>query len=145
MVAARQVIPASQTIAGRKVSPLDNAVLSIGSVHAGDAFDVIPTTAELSGTVRAYDASTGVKVSERLENVIYGLTSAYGAEAKVEIVSPTPALINDSQVSQTVRRAAEAALEAGQATSGEQAMGSEDAFAIGIAVQTKTAELYLME
>src|SRR6185503_11832790 len=57
VVAAAQVVLALQTLVSREVSPLDSAVLTVGAIHGGQAFNVIPDEVTLTGTVRTFDAA----------------------------------------------------------------------------------------
>ena len=56
VVAAAHVVTALQTIVAREVSPLQAAVVTIGSIHGGEAFNVIPDEVTLTGTIRTFDA-----------------------------------------------------------------------------------------
>jgi len=127
IVASAQVITALQTVVSRNVSPLDTAVVSVGSIHGGDAFNVIPPQVEMTGTIRTYEPSTRETVLRRVREIVEGVTAACGAEAELEIQSLTPAVINDSAVAEMVRKAAETVLGPERVTSGERTMGSEDA------------------
>ncbi len=125
VVAAAHVITALQTIVSRNVSPLDTAVVSVCSLHAGDAFNVIPQWAEFSGTLRTFDPTVRQKVVERFEKLITGLAEALGCTARVKVDRLTPAVINDAVVTQGVREALEG-LPGIQIESGFRTMVSED-------------------
>ena len=127
IVAAAEVVTALQTVVSRNVSPLDTAVVSVGSIHGGDAFNVIPPQVEMTDTIRTYEPSTREMVLQRIREVIEGVAAACGASAELEIIPLTPAVINDAQVAEVVQRAAEAVLGPERVTSGERTMGSEDA------------------
>ncbi|HEY74965.1 MAG TPA: amidohydrolase [Thermoflexia bacterium] len=127
IVASAQVIAALQTVVSRNVSPLDTAVVSVGSIHGGDAFNVIPPQVEMTGTIRTYEPSTRETVLRRVREVVEGVSAACGAEAELEIQPLTPAVINDADIAEVVRKAAEAVLGPERVTSGERTMGSEDA------------------
>jgi len=127
IVAAAQAVSALQTVVSRNVNPLDTAVVTVGSIHGGDAFNVIPPYVEMSGTVRTYQPATREMVMRRVQEVIEGVAAACGANAEIENIPLTPAVINDPQVSEVVRQAAEATVGAERVTSGERTMGSEDA------------------
>ena len=59
IVAAARIVDALQTVVSREVSPLDSAVVTIASIHGGDAFNVIPSTVRLTGiTTKQWDGST---------------------------------------------------------------------------------------
>jgi len=127
IAAAAQVISALQTVVSRNVSPLDTAVVSVGSIHGGDAFNVIPPQVEMTGTIRTYEPATRESVLRRVREIVEGVSRALGAEADLTIESLTPAVINDAEVAKMVRKAAEAILGPERVTSGERTMGSEDA------------------
>jgi amidohydrolase len=127
IVATAQIVTALQTIVSRNVSPLETAVVSVGTVHGGDAFNIIPAQVELSGTIRTYNPKVREMVVQRVRKVIEGTAAACGAEAELEIIPLTPAVINDAEIGKVVRAAAEAVVGAGNVSTGEQTMGSEDA------------------
>ncbi len=127
IVASAQVITALQTVVSRNVSPLDTAVVSVGSIHGGDAFNVIPPQVEMTGTIRTFEPSTREAILRRVRKIVEGVATACGAEAELEIQSLTPAVINDADVAEVVRKAAETVLGPERVTSGERTMGSEDA------------------
>ena len=95
IVVGTQIASALQTIVSRNVAPVDTAVLSITQFHAGDAYNVIPQTARLSGTVRAFSNETMALIGENMKRTAEGIASALGARAKVDfrvLFAPT---IND--------------------------------------------------
>ncbi len=127
IVAAAYMIAALQTVVSRNVSPMETAVVTVGAVHGGDAFNVIPVQVEMTGTIRTYEPSAREVVLRRMREVLEGVAAACGAQAELEITPLTPAVINDYAVTSVVRRAAEAILGPEPVTSGERTMGSEDA------------------
>ncbi|MCS7281864.1 MAG: amidohydrolase [Anaerolineae bacterium] len=127
IVTAAHAVVALQTIVSRNVSPLETAVVTVGAIHGGDAFNVIPAQVELLGTIRTYEPSARDTAIRRLRDILQGVAATFGAQAEVDIAPLTPAVINDYQVTSAVRRAAEAVLGPERVTSGERTMGSEDA------------------
>jgi amidohydrolase len=127
IVATAQIVTALQTVVSRNVSPLETAVVTVGAVHGGDAFNVIPAQVELTGTVRTYSPQVKEMVWRRVRQVIEGVAAACGATAELEIVPLTPAVINDAGVTEVVRVAAEAVVGPENVSVGERTMGSEDA------------------
>ena len=81
---AAQVVSAAQTIVSRSARPVDTAVVSITQIHAGDAYNVIPQAAKLSGTVRAFSNEVMALVEERLGEIATHTASAMGAHAKLD-------------------------------------------------------------
>ncbi len=127
IVATAQIVTALQTVVSRNVSPLETAVVTAGTVHGGDAFNVIPAQVEMTGTIRTYSPQVREIVLRRVREVIEGVAVACGAEAELEIVPLTPAVVNDAGVAEVVRAAAEAVVGPENVSSGERTMGSEDA------------------
>ncbi len=101
-----QVLTALQTIVSRNVNPHDTAVLSIGMVHGGTAFNVIAETVELLGTLRTFEPTVRETVLARLRVLLDGVTAGMGAEAELIVEPLTGPVINDPTASETARLAA---------------------------------------
>jgi len=127
VVAAAQIVTALQTVVSRNVSPLEPAVVTVGTVYGGDAFNVIPAQVELSGTIRTFSPQVREVVLRRVRELVEGVAASCGATAELEIKSLTPAVVNDAEVAEVVRAAAEAVVGPENVSSGQQTMGSEDA------------------
>lgn len=127
VVAAAQIINALQTIVARNVSPLETAVVSVTTVNSGTAFNVIPQTAELTGTLRTFDPTVRTKVIDRFEQIARGVGEAFGCRVDINIKRITPALINNKEIARTVQGAAQQLLpESDLDMSGFVTMGAED-------------------
>lgn len=127
VVASAQMINALQTIVSRNVAPLDTAVISVTTVHSGTAFNVIPQTAELTGTIRTFDIGVRQRVLKRFEQIARGVGEAMGCQVDVTLKRITPALINDNAVASKVQEAARRVLpESDLDTAGYTTMGAED-------------------
>jgi amidohydrolase len=106
LVAAHLVV-ALQSIVSRNVSPLETAVLSVGSVQAGLAPNVIADSAELHGTMRAFSEEVAGEIRERIGTLADGVSRAFGARAEVRFGERAyPATVNDPAVAERVRAAA---------------------------------------
>ncbi|WP_198264783.1 M20 aminoacylase family protein [sulfur-oxidizing endosymbiont of Gigantopelta aegis] len=95
IVIAAQVINALQTITSRHANPQDAVVLSITRMHAGDSYNVIPETAQLSGTVRTFSHTAQEKVMAQLKQLAEITCQAYGASADMTYQKRYPATINN--------------------------------------------------
>jgi amidohydrolase len=127
IVAAAQIVSALQTVVSRNVAPLETAVVSVTTVQAGTAFNVIPQTAELTGTIRTFDSGVRKKVVQRFEQIARGVGEALGCQVDVEVKRMTPALINDETISTTVQSTARRVLSGSDLdTTGYLTMGAED-------------------
>jgi len=126
VAAAAQIISALQTVVARNVAPLEAAVVSVTTLRAGDAFNVIPDTADLQGTIRTFKAEVRQRVVERFEQVVVGIAQAMGCQAEVELQSITPAVVNDPQLTALVQEVCGNVLPDSQVDATSMTMGSED-------------------
>ncbi len=110
VVGAGALIGALQTVVARRVNPSVPAVLTVGSVHAGTAPNVIPDCAMLSGTLRAVDPDTRALLRHEMRRVVEGVAAAHGLTAEVALEIGPPPLINASQPAGWARRAVEKVL-----------------------------------
>ncbi len=95
--AAAQVIAGLQSIVARNVDPLAAAVLTIGVVQAGTAFNIIPDRIRLEGTVRTFDEQTRAVVLRRARDMALQQAEAFGCQAKFVVEPITPPLVNDPE------------------------------------------------
>ncbi|MFZ5878478.1 MAG: M20 metallopeptidase family protein [Chloroflexota bacterium] len=127
IVAAAQIVTALQTIVARNVAPVETAVVTVATLHAGTAFNVIPPDAELRGTIRSFEPSVREKVIRRFEEITRGIASAMGCQTEIEIKRVTPAVLNNGDAAARVQEAARAVLpESNLDTNGYITMGAED-------------------
>ncbi len=92
IIVAAQMVTAIQSIVSRNLRPVETAVVSITQVHSGDAYNVIPHTARLSGTVRAFSQDVMKMVETRMKGIAEGVAASMGAQAVVDfrnIFAPT--------------------------------------------------------
>jgi amidohydrolase len=106
VIAAAHIITALQTIASRNVAPLQPVVVSVTSVHAGSAFNVIPQTAELTGTIRTFDPAVRKLVLERFEQITRGIATSMQCEVEITIKQVTAPVINNDDVAASVAESA---------------------------------------
>lgn len=99
---ASHIIIALQEIHGRELSMADEAVLTIGTIHAGNASNAIPDTATMGGTIRTYDEETRAFLKTRMEEIIHGIASTYRASATLNFTSGCPTLKNDATLSKEI-------------------------------------------
>lgn len=108
VAAAAQIVTALQTIVSRNVEPLKPAVISVTSIHAGTAFNVIPQTAELKGTIRTFDLDVRKTVLERFEQIVRGVAQAMNCDVEIAIKQVTATVINNGEVTARVLQTAQA-------------------------------------
>ena len=102
LTAAAHILIALQEIHARELSASDEAVLTIGTFHAGEAGNVIPDTATMGGTIRTYDEKTRAYLKERITAIAKNVAEAFRAGAEVSFGSGCPTLVNDKRLSETV-------------------------------------------
>jgi amidohydrolase len=106
LIVATQIVNALQTIVSRNVGLLDSALLSVCSLQAGKAFNIIPETAEILGTIRTYDPEVQARVHQRLEEIAHHVANAFDASVDVQIDRIVPVAINDPQIARDTRKLA---------------------------------------
>jgi len=120
-----QVVNVIHGIRARRISPLRPTVISIGSVHAGAASNVIPHEVQLEGTIRSFDAETRQKLWDELEKA-FGLARALGGDYQLEIQKGYPSLYNDPQVAEVIHQVVVDMLGPEGLHPPEPVMGAED-------------------
>jgi hippurate hydrolase len=95
IVVASHVVTALQSIAARNVDPLHSAVVTVGSIKAGDTYNVIPQTATLLGTVRTLTPEWRDLCEERVRAVVQNVCAAFGATVTIEYRRGYPVTFND--------------------------------------------------
>jgi len=128
IVTAAQVINALQTVVSRNVSPLDSAVVTVGKLNAGSAFNIIADTATLRGTIRTFNRETHAKIPEMVERVISGVCESMGANYKLDYIRQTSPLVNSAEMCELVAQCATEVVGAENVIRDEsvRTMGGED-------------------
>jgi amidohydrolase len=101
------LVQSLQTIVSRSVDPLEPAVVSIGSFHAGNAANIIAERCRLVGTVRTFSESTRNHIKERLRTIVRQTAEMHGAKADLEYRDGYPPVVNDHREAQRFFRVAE--------------------------------------
>jgi amidohydrolase len=127
ILAAAQIIVALQSIVARNVAPLEAAVVSVTTVNSGTAFNIIPQTAQLTGTIRTFDLRVRDRVLQRFEEISKGIAEAMGCHVHIETQQVTPAVINDAEIARRAQDVARVLLPDAEIDSaGYFTMGAED-------------------
>jgi hippurate hydrolase len=98
VVVCANIVLALQTIVSRNVPPLDMAIVTVGAIHAGDAPNVIPQTAQMRLSVRALRAEVRDLLQERITALVHAQAASYGATARIDYQRRYPVLVNDAQM-----------------------------------------------
>ena len=121
-----QVVNAFQRISSRHLNPLEPTVVTVGSFHAGTAFNIIPSEAEMCGTTRTFNLDIWNNWEQRLEKVIDGVCKSMGADYEFKFAKGYPPTINDESISEVVRRCAANVVGHERVVEPDQTMGGED-------------------
>lgn len=97
IVITSQLVGALQTIASRSTDPVEAVVVSVTKFHAGDAYNIIPETAEIAGTVRTLRKEIAKKSEERIRSICDGLATAFGAKIEVDYQANYPVTFNHAE------------------------------------------------
>ncbi len=127
LVIASALVTQLQTIVSRNVPPLDACVLSVTQLHAGSAYNVVPDTATLAGTIRYFKDEVYELVAERMKNLCEGVEKAYGIEIRLDLRNIFDVLENDAGLSDAyLEAAADIVGTENVSDQAEPATGSED-------------------
>lgn len=94
VVAGSAIVMGLQTAVSREISPFSPVVVTIGKLHAGDAYNVIPHRAELTGTIRTFHPDVQRTMQERIERLAGSIAEAYRCKAKVTYTEMSPVLVS---------------------------------------------------
>ncbi|KKB06706.1 amidohydrolase [Devosia geojensis] len=97
VIVASQLVTAMQTIVSRNIDPLRPAVLSVTVIEAGEAFNVIPRTARLKGTMRTLDRETREFLPEKLRQFVPDFAASFGATARFNYMPGYPVTVNTAE------------------------------------------------
>jgi amidohydrolase len=127
VVAAAQIVTALQTIVSRNVAPLKPAVVSVTAIHSGTAFNIIPQTAELSGTIRTFEPEVRKLVHQRFEQIVRGIATSMNCEVEITLKQVTAPVINNGAVAESVLNSAQSLFPQTEIdTAAYLTMGAED-------------------
>jgi amidohydrolase len=102
IVVGAQIASALQTIVSRNVRPVDTAVVSVTQFHAGHAFNVIPQTAVLGGTVRCFSEGVMGLIETNMRRIAESVAAGFGATAELDFRALFPPLVNHDEPTQFI-------------------------------------------
>ncbi|SEQ38320.1 amidohydrolase [Piscibacillus halophilus] len=123
---ASEVISALQQIVSRQVAPNDAAVVTVGTIEGGSASNVIAPSVKMSGTVRTLNPDVRHEIPQKMEQVISGVTSAFGAKYEFNYEYKFPSILNDYELRSLVEEVADIVLGEGHCTREKSGLGGED-------------------
>ena len=126
LVVAASFVGELQTLVSRRVDPLQPAVVTVGSFHAGTAFNVIGGRAELRGTVRTLSEPVRDMIESEMRQLVLQHSSAMGCSGELSYLRGNPSLINDSRLIEWLKPAAASTVGESKTVSFGPIMGGED-------------------
>lgn len=114
VVAASALVQSLQAVVARRVSPLTPAVLTVGSLHAGTAGNIVAEEAVLSGTLRALDENTRLLIENEMERITHHIAEAYHCRAEIKNRRISDVVVNDERAARLARQCAEALVGEGR-------------------------------
>jgi len=126
IVAAAGIINALQSIVSREIPPLDSGVITVSSIHGGEAHNVVPEQVTLSGTIRSFTEETRDLLLKRFHEVVEQTAAVYLCHARITIEDISPAVNNDPKIAAVLRQTAGELFPQAVIDQGYQTMASED-------------------
>jgi amidohydrolase len=127
IVIGSQIVSAWQTLSSREVSPLDSVVVTVTQFHAGNAYNVIPSTADLRGTVRCLSNSVRDEMPAKMERIAAGICAAFRADCEFAYDFGPPVVVNDPALTSLVQAVGQDVLAPGGVNFlATPTMGAED-------------------
>jgi hippurate hydrolase len=95
IVVAAAIIQALQTIVARNLEPVEAGVITIGHIHGGFTYNVIPQSVTMLGTARWFAKDVGELLEKRFLETVHGIAAAFGATAEAKFIRLYPATVNE--------------------------------------------------
>jgi amidohydrolase len=134
VLVASHIVVALQTIVSRSLNPEETGVVTVGSIHAGNAGNVIAETAELQGSIRSFSEEARELLHRRIKEVATGVAIALGATAEVTLTRGVDATVNAPAPTEMVYQVATEVLGADKVDTTYRTTGGEDFSAVLAAV-----------
>jgi amidohydrolase len=106
IVVSANLINALQTIVSRNVDPLQNAVVTIGTIHGGDNHNVIASSVKMDGTIRTFSEEIRTLIRKRIRQITKGIETSFGGTIEVKIEKGYPATVNNPKLFEKLMTAA---------------------------------------
>ncbi|MFI5370571.1 MAG: M20 family metallopeptidase [Candidatus Eisenbacteria bacterium] len=120
------MVTALQSIVSRETDPFREVVVSVTQLRAGTAFNIIPATATMNGTVRVFDADLWAALPGRFERIVYGVAQTFGCQAEIRYVRYNRPTINDAKMAAIAHAVAAEVVGEANVVTDLRTMGGED-------------------
>lgn len=102
VVAAGHIVTALQTVVSRNIDPMESAVISIGTIHGGNRYNVIADTVKMEGTVRIFDPKLADLMPKRIKSIVENICTALGASCEFEYIRGYSLTVNDENLTKEI-------------------------------------------
>lgn len=126
VVVACNLVVSLQSIVSRNVDPTQTAVITVGSIHAGQASNVIANTATLSLSVRSFEPGIRALLETRIRKLTASIADGYGASAEIDYERGYPVVVNSEKETEFARAVAEELVGTDNVSTCHLIPGSED-------------------
>ncbi|EKF18494.1 M20 aminoacylase family protein [Nitratireductor pacificus] len=126
VVVACNLVMSLQTVVARSIDPLQTAVVTVGTIHAGEASNVIPEYAKLALSVRSFDPQVREMLERRITALTRSVAEGYGATAEIDYQHGYPVVVNSEAETAFAREVAEELVGADRVATCSLIPGSED-------------------
>lgn len=126
LLAAAHIVTALQSITSRNIDPLESGVVSVTKIHAGEAFNVIPNEAIISGTIRTFDLMVREYILKHFYQIAEGIGASMGCEIEIQINVITPVLENNVAISKRIQKVVKKMFPDDILLTDARTMGAED-------------------
>jgi amidohydrolase len=126
VVVASECVTALQTIRSRRINTTEPLVITIGSFHGGNRFNIIADEVKLEGTMRTLNEDVRQRAQEMMKQTLGGITSAYGATFEIQWGDNNPVTYNDPALVEATLPSMRRILGEDKVTSPKPQMGAED-------------------
>lgn len=126
LVAASSIVLNLQTMVSREFEPMEPVVVTVGTMHSGDRFNIIAGSAELTGTCRSFNAGIYDKLPTVMERIVKNTAEALKCTAEVEFNRLTRPLINNSEAYRILKGAEAKVIPEDMRFEGKLSTGGED-------------------
>ena len=126
VLCAARIIDAVQSIVSRELDPLDPAVVSITTIHAGNAYNIIPERVEILGTIRTYSPAVRRHIISAVDRIAANTAKAHRCTARVRVVEGYPMTVNDEKMADLVAQTGCAVIGASHVQPQQTSLGAED-------------------
>ncbi|MFJ6413644.1 M20 family metallopeptidase [Terribacillus saccharophilus] len=126
VVTSAQIITSLQTVVSRITSPKDELVVSVTTLQAGDAVNVIPEQVKIGASVRSFSQDVRKRAVEAIEQIIKGVSEANGCQYELNYTYGYDSVVNDMEATAIAVGAIRRKLGEGAYVEGEAIMGGED-------------------